>query len=48
MIIHVVSPTRVELYSGLNAERKRECLFACGAEKCRSSVLTSGMTRNVF
>lgn len=32
MIIHVVSPTRVELYSGLNAERKRECLFACGAE----------------
>lgn len=27
MILHVVSPTKVRLYSGLTKERKRECLF---------------------
>lgn len=27
MIVHVISPTKVELYSGLTKERKRECLF---------------------
>lgn len=35
MIIHVISPTKVELYSGLNAERKRERLFVCRAETPR-------------
>lgn len=31
MILHVVSPTRVELYSGLNEERDREELFISSA-----------------
>ncbi len=31
MILHVVSPTRVELYSGLNEERDREELFVSSA-----------------
>ena len=31
MILHVKSPTRVELYSGLNGDRKRETLFVSGA-----------------
>lgn len=35
MIIHVASPTRVELYSGLDGERKRESLFVCRAETPR-------------
>lgn len=35
MIIHVTSPTMVKLYSGLNAERKRESLFVCKAETPR-------------
>lgn len=32
MIIHVVSPTRVRLYSGLTEERNRESLFQADAE----------------
>lgn len=35
MIIHVTGPTRVELYSGLTGERKREKLFICSAETPR-------------
>lgn len=31
MIVHVVSPVKVELYSGLTKERKREYLFECNA-----------------
>lgn len=31
MVIHVVSPTKVKLYSGLNKERKREYLFESNA-----------------
>ena len=31
MILHIVSPKKVELYSGLLAERRRETLFACDA-----------------
>ena len=31
MIIHVQGPARVELYSCLTKERRRECLFECGA-----------------
>lgn len=32
MIVHVISPTKVELYSGLTKERKRECLFRSEAQ----------------
>lgn len=31
MILHIVSPKEVKLYSGLLAERKRETLFVCNA-----------------
>ena len=31
MVVHVVSPTLVKLYSGLTKERKREQLFETGA-----------------
>ena len=32
MLIHVVDPKTVRLISGLDKERKRECLFECRAE----------------
>lgn len=32
MIIHIVSPTKVELISELDKERRRECLFETVAE----------------
>lgn len=32
MLIHVVDPKTVRLLSGLDKERKRECLFECRAE----------------
>lgn len=31
MVVHVVSPNLVKLYSGLTKERKREQLFEAGA-----------------
>ncbi len=31
MILHIISPKKLELYSGLLAERRRETLFVCDA-----------------
>ena len=46
MIIHVISPTKVELYSGLNAEKESACL--CAGLRLHASAMMSGTIRSVF